>query len=137
MYSHLSIDWGEKICGISFGNIDLDLIIPSEISHSTEAVVHVLDAYLTQYPSIKTLVIGYPSNFQGKQTKISSQINEFIKVLEDKFSDKTVVKIDERNTTKQALQLLPNRHFKYQRDNLSAYTLLKHYFDQLNHISKS
>jgi RNase H-fold protein (predicted Holliday junction resolvase) len=135
MYSHIGIDWGEKICGISFGNQDLDLIIPSEKSHSTDTIIYFLESYLTQYPSIKTFVVGYPSNFGGSQTQTTHYIIEFVAQLQDRFRNIEVDQLDERNTTKQALKLLPNRHFKYQRDNLSAYTLLQHYFNKLNHTS--
>jgi putative Holliday junction resolvase len=132
MYTHLSVDWGEKICGIAFGNSDIGIIIPSDSSHPSDTVQYFLESYLIKYPLIKTFVVGYPSNFKGKATRISDHVDKFVDQLKTKFDGLEIITFDERNTTKQAINLLPTRHLKYQRDNLSAYTLLQHYFDQLN-----
>ena len=126
MFEYIGIDWGEKICGLAFGDIGTGLIIPATFETKTRDVVESVQLEISKRKS-KYIIIGKPMNFHGKNTQVTDKVEMFASILESVLPDIRVELINERGTTKDSIAKLGKYH-KYQLDNQSAAEILAQYF---------
>ncbi len=102
MFDIIAVDWGEKRCGIAFGDQKTDLVIAYKKDCYTQEVWEILAEEISQ-KKIKIAVIGLPSNFNGKPTEVTKKIELFIENFKVVFPGIEVITLNERNSTKEAL----------------------------------
>lgn len=124
MFTILSIDWGEKFCGLAFGDLKSGLILPSNSENLTKNIWEIL-AKEIQKRKITTIILGLPTNFKLKEIANSKTIENFAIKIEAKFNIKPIL-VNERGSTQKAK--LHNQLPKFQLDNLSASQILENYF---------
>lgn len=128
MFDYIGIDWGEKICGLSFGDSETKLVIPSSEKTETKIIFEKLE-YEVNTRKIAHIVVGFPLTFYGNKTRVTILIEVFIAKTQFLFPDCDVVTIDERGTTKDS-QIKIGKTLKYQLDNQSAAEILIRYFEK-------
>jgi RNase H-fold protein (predicted Holliday junction resolvase) len=127
MFDYISIDWGEKVCGLAFGDSTTGLVIPATFEALHVNIISVLQVEVTKRRSTH-IIVGLPSNFQGNKTRITLLVEAFIEQLIKHFPTITIDTFNERGTTKDSLAKL-GKHHKYQLDNQSAAEILTQYFN--------
>lgn len=134
MFDILGIDWGEKKCGLAFGNSLTHLVIPSLKHNQTDKIIDTITKILKE-KKIKTIVIGIPTNFYQKNTLITENIYSFGNTLK-KITNIKIVYINENNTTKNIKDSKKNyllkSENKWKIDNLVAQKILEFYFKSYN-----
>lgn len=92
---------------------------------------------LTSSENVETVVIGHPKRMSGEDSAIENNIQIFIKELSNKLSDLNVERMDERFTSKLALDsMIRAGSTKKQRsdkgliDKVSATLILQEYLNQ-------
>jgi putative transcription antitermination factor YqgF len=130
MFTHLSIDWGSKVCGIAVGDPTTGLILPSQQEFLTSKIFDLLKNELEKRPSLVSVVIGIPTNFSGQPTEVTKQVEEFATKIEGVFPSITIAKVNERSTTIDAIAKLDKNPKKYLKDNQSAAEILDIYFSK-------
>lgn len=135
MFTHLSIDWGEKRCGMAFGDISTGLILPFTKELETRDVLQILSQELVSR-KISEIVVGIPTNFAGKDTKITGSIQKFIKLINSTLPNITVHTINERSTTLDAKKLLGKNPTKHHVNHQSAGGILELYFQKVKPLNR-
>lgn len=128
MFDYIGIDWGEKICGVSFGDSATKLVIPSSEETETKNIFKKLEHELYKR-RISQVVVGLPLTFHGNKTRITILVGEFITKVQALFPDCSIATINERNTTKDS-QIKIGKTLKYQLDNQAAVEILDRYFEK-------
>ena len=126
MFEYIGIDWGEKICGLAFGDLDTGLIIPATTETKTTHIIEFVAKEVSRRQS-KYIIVGKPMNFHGKNTLITDKVEIFVSLLGLALPGISIQMINERGTTKDSLAKLGKYH-KYQLDNQSAAEILTQYF---------
>lgn len=129
MFTHIAIDWGQKRTGLAFGSNDSKLIIPYLFELETLDLLKILDKEITQ-KKITQIIVGLPTNFQLQPTLVTSQIQNFIQDLQQKFPNLQIQTIHERNSSKNGKQLLGKKADKYNINHQAACEILQNYFDK-------
>jgi putative holliday junction resolvase len=128
----LAIDYGTKRVGLAVTD-PLQLIAsPLDTIHSKDVI-----SYLKSYnekEKIEAFVIGMPKNLKNEDTNATSLVRQFIKLLQKNFPDKLIHLVDERFTSKIALQAMiaggtkkKDRAKKENLDKISATIILQSY----------
>lgn len=126
MFDIIAIDWGSKRIGLAKGSSSSKLVIPIEPINNNQ--VEIIDLIRTL--KNKKVILGWPTNFEGGETKITKQINEFRVLLELEQID---VKIyDERGSSQKAKNNAEFTQDKRSINSLAAAEILKDYFNYLN-----
>ncbi len=132
----VGIDYGFKHIGIAASSPYTNFAIPrAKIARSPDEAKNV-DRILQSVDSaseIDTFVVGLPLHLSGGESLISEIIRKFAKKLEN-ITNKKVVLLDERLTSKQAQSLLRETNVKRKKrdevvDILSATLILQSYLD--------
>ncbi|MCX6180455.1 MAG: Holliday junction resolvase RuvX [Bacteroidetes bacterium] len=132
----LAIDYGTKRVGIAV--TDPDQIIASGLTtvHSTE-LIDFLQKYCAK-EKVETFVVGDPRKLNNEATNLTKIVNEFVVSLARKFPDKKIVRMDERFTSKMAMQSLvmggvkkKDRMRKELLDEVSATIILQSYLQSV------
>jgi RNase H-fold protein (predicted Holliday junction resolvase) len=76
-------------------------------------------------------VVGIPTNFAGKDTKVTGSIQNFIKLINSTLPNITVHTINERSTTLDAKKLLGKNPTKHDINHQSAVGILELYFQKV------
>ena len=132
MSKALGIDYGTKRVGLAETD-DLQIIATRLTSvHSKD-----LKDYLIEYfnkNKVDTIVVGMPVRLDGRETNSTEAVKNFIKHLKKSFSDKNIIALDERFTSKIASQTISKsgmnkkkRQNKELIDQISAVILLQDY----------
>jgi putative holliday junction resolvase len=134
----LAIDYGLKRCGIAI--TDPLRIIASPL---TTVAANELFPFLTQYFStndVDTIVIGLPKRLNNTDTHSTPFVLKAIDALKRKYPTKKIVELDERFTSKIALNAMiaggtskKDRANKSTIDQLSATILLQDYLQRNSH----
>jgi putative Holliday junction resolvase len=131
----LAIDYGLKRCGIAVTD-PLQMIASPLETVETGKVLDYLKNYIAN-EDVESLVIGMPLRDDGTEPEIASKIRAFIKVLQDHFPSMEVHEVDERFTSKMAMNALiqggmkkKNRRKKGNIDKVSAALILQSYMEE-------
>lgn len=128
----VAIDYGTKRVGLATTDPLKIIASPLDTIHSKDVI-----SYLKAYDNkevIEAFVVGMPKNLNNQDTNATQFVRQFVKLLEKNFPDKVVHLIDERFTSKMALQAMiaggtkkKDRAKKENIDKISATIILQSY----------
>lgn len=130
----LSIDYGTKRVGLAVTD-NLQLIATALEMVETKNIVAFLKAYL-QKEEVEAFVLGLPKNLDNHDTDSTAAVLRFKAQLENLFPDKKIHLIDERFSSKIAVQTMvaggmkkKDRQVKGNVDKISAVILLQSFME--------
>jgi putative Holliday junction resolvase len=139
MSKFIGIDYGQKKIGLSITDDDKIFAFPLE----TVKRIDFFD-FITKFlkeNDVEKFIVGKPTRMSGESSEIETEIIEFIKKLEKKFTKIPIVRYDERFTSKIATKsILSSGAKKKMRlnkeivDKISATIILR---DFLEYITKN
>ncbi|ASS46871.1 Holliday junction resolvase RuvX [Candidatus Karelsulcia muelleri] len=124
----LCIDYGKKRIGLSITNSIRSIAFGLDTVNSNN-IIWTLYKYLKS-EDIDTIVIGLPIRFDNSLFPIEKYIKKFIKIINNKYPNLIIKRIDERFTSKIANYYLINTRLKKNKnflDKISATILLQEY----------
>jgi putative Holliday junction resolvase len=134
----IAIDFGLKRSGIAITDDQKLFAFPHETVDS-QGLMTYLEALIPK-ESIDTIVLGEPKRMDNSDTHISENVRLLHEALLANFSALTVVLIDERFTSKMAVQAMiaggmkkKERKVKGNIDKVSAAIVLQSYLSANNH----
>jgi putative Holliday junction resolvase len=98
----LAIDYGTKRTGLAVTDPNKIIATALDTVHSAK-VIEYLKAYL-QNEIVECFVVGEPKQMNNTPSEITPHINAFIKKLNAEFPEIPVRRVDERFTSKMAMQ---------------------------------
>lgn len=137
MKRKLALDLGSKSCGFAISDAlgitaqGLENYFYEE--NNWEQLLNRIEFHLLQYNyNVDTFVLGYPLMKSGSKSKTTLMVEEFKKILEKQFPNISIIYIDERETTKQAENImieagLSRKKRKKHKDKLAAQIILQDY----------
>ncbi len=130
----LSLDFGAKRCGLAETD-DLQILASPLDAVPTKELLTYLERYFQKY-LVELLVIGLPVRADGSLSEIESEIQKCIKQLERKFPQLPLARLNERYTSKLALDAMiqmgstkKDRRVKGNIDKISAALILQQYLE--------
>jgi putative Holliday junction resolvase len=132
----LSIDYGSKRTGLAVTD-------PLKIIASGLTGIHTkdLENYLTEYfkkEEVEKVIIGHPTNLDDSDTHATPLVQAFINRFKKLFPNVTIIKVDERYTSKLAVQSMvesgmkkKNRQNKNLVDEIAATIMLQEYLNNI------
>ena len=133
----LAIDFGSKRVGLAVTD-PLQIIATALDTVHSKDVMQYLQNYL-QNEEVESFVLGLPQNLSGEDTNATPLVESFAKQLQNKFPDKPIYRVDERFTSKIALDTMiaggskkKDRQNKGNLDKISAVLILQTYMEQKN-----
>lgn len=123
--TYLGIDWGTKRIGLAIGDSSTRLASPFKIVGDLEEILAIIS-----FEEIDEVVIGEPLKMYDVMNDLDSAYIEFVEKLEES-TDRPVIKIDERLTSKHADSLPGDKKTKASRDSVAAMLILQAYLDTL------
>lgn len=134
----IALDYGQKRTGIAVTD-DMQIIASGLKTVETHLLLAFLKVYLAQN-KIETMVIGQPKYMDGKMMDLEQHIVEFITKLQKHHPTLKVERVDERFTSKMAMQTMiagglkkKDRANKALVDEISATLILQSYMESRNH----
>jgi putative Holliday junction resolvase len=131
----LCIDYGLKRTGIAVTD-PLKIIAGGLTALDTQDVLPFLKNYFHQ-EQVELILIGEPKNLDDTDTHATSLVNAFQKKLQKEFPSIPVEKVDERYTSKMAVQAMlqmgmkkKDRRNKKNVDEIAATIMLQEYLSQ-------
>ena len=131
----LAVDFGKKRCGLAATD-DLRIIASGLDTVETTALMEFLRNYFGEN-SVDELVIGLPTDLKGNMSKVEQDIQKFIEEFKNEFPEVSVVRFDERFTSKIASYFISQsgknkkqRQEKGLIDKVSATLILQQYLEQ-------
>ncbi len=128
----IAIDYGQKRTGIAVTD-ELEIIASGLTTVPTETIFDFLQSYFKKEKVYKVL-IGEPKQMNGQPSESAKMINDFATKFEQLFPQVKVVRVDERFTSKMALQTMidsglskKQRQNKALLDEISATIMLRDY----------
>ena len=100
----LAIDYGTKRTGIAITD-ELKLIASGLTTVNTKELLKFLKKYFTS-ENVDVVLIGEPRQRDGTQSLIEVEIKKFVIILSEAFPKLKIVRVDERFTSKIALQTM-------------------------------
>jgi len=100
----LAIDYGSKRTGIAVTD-EMQIIASGLTSVSTKNLIEFLKSY-TSSEKVDLIVIGLPKQMNNELSEGEPLILKFIKILNNKFPNMPVERVDERFTSKMAFQTM-------------------------------
>ena len=134
MKRHLGIDFGSKRIGIAISD-PLNIIArPIQYIYNSDKTIDELKKLFVEY-EIEVIVIGMPFNLKGEVGQKAQDVEQFINDVLGIFGV-TIIKWDERFSTKQAHQTLRDMNVKKKQreskeiiDSMAAAIMLQSYLD--------
>lgn len=131
----IGIDFGQKRCGIAVTD-SLQIIASPHSSMEPEKLFEFLLRYEKE-EGFEHLVIGYPLHIDGSTMYLCESIDKFILEFKKLFAEKSVFKIEESFSSKEA-QTLMNQAIKSKKkrrnkgnlDMFSAVIILRRFLEQ-------
>jgi putative Holliday junction resolvase len=132
----LSIDYGSKRTGLAVTD-------PYKIIAGGLAGIHTkeLESYLTTYfkkEAVELVIIGHPTNWDNSDTHATPLVQAFINRFKKVFPNMPIVKVDERFTSKMAVQSMiesgmkkKDRQNKNLVDEIAATIMLQEYLNTI------
>ena len=128
----MAIDFGSVRSGIAITD-ELQMIASGLTTVETPNLSDFLSKYIDENP-IDLLLIGLPKTLSNEEGNIESEIQKFINLINQKFPDIPIKRIDERFTSKMAFQTMIDSGLKKKKrqdkaliDEISATLILQSY----------
>ncbi|WP_259125322.1 Holliday junction resolvase RuvX [Candidatus Karelsulcia muelleri] len=124
----LCIDYGKKRIGLSITNSIRSIAFGLDTVNSNN-IICTLYKYLKS-EDIDTIIIGLPIRFDNSLFPLEKEIKKFIKIINNKYPNLIIKRIDERFTSKIANYYLINTNTRFKKhllDKISATLLLQEY----------
>ncbi len=128
----LAIDYGTKRTGIAITD-ELQLIASGLTTVNTKELLQFLKKYFTS-ENVDVVLIGEPRQRDGTHSLIEVEIKKFVIILSEAFPKLKIVRVDERFTSKIALQTMIDSGLKKKQrqnkeliDEISATIILQDY----------
>ena len=131
----LAVDFGKKRCGLAATD-DLRIIASGLDTVETSVLMEFLRNYFGEN-SVDEVVLGLPTDLKGNMSEVEQDIQKFIEEFKSEFSEVSVVRFDERFTSKIASYFISQsgknkkqRQEKGLIDKVSATLILQQYLEQ-------
>jgi putative Holliday junction resolvase len=131
----LCIDYGAKRTGLAVTD-PLKIIARGLTALDTKDLFPFLKKYFIE-EEVELILVGEPKNLNDTDTHATSLVNQFIKKLQKEFPSIAVEKVDERYTSKMAVQAMlqmgmkkKDRRDKKNTDEIAATIMLQEYLNQ-------
>ena len=131
----LAVDFGKKRCGLAATD-DVRIIASGLDTVETTALMEFLRKYFSEN-SVDEVVIGLPTDLKGNMSEVEQDIQKFIEEFKNEFPEVSVVRFDERFTSKIASYFISQsgknkkqRQEKGLIDKVSATLILQQYLEQ-------
>ncbi len=98
----IAIDYGLKRCGLAVTDPFQIIATALETVPNSELVAY-LKKYFVQ-EKVERIVLGMPVDLKGNDTDLTAAVREFLEVIKKEFPEQKIHLIDERFTSKIALQ---------------------------------
>jgi len=128
----LALDFGKKRTGIAVTD-DLQIIASGLTTVATESIFDFLENYL-QKENVTLFLVGEPKQMNNKPSESEALIIPFIEKLKNKFKHIPIKRVDERFTSKMAMQTMIDSGLKKKQrqnkalvDEISATIILQSY----------
>jgi putative Holliday junction resolvase len=133
----LCIDYGKKRTGIAVTD-PFKIIATALTTVETKELISFLKKYFQQ-EQVELVLIGEPKNWDESDTHATPLVNQFIQKFKKEFSFMKIEKVDERYTSKLAVQAMvemgmkkKERRKKENVDQIAAAIMLQEYLRALN-----
>ena len=130
----LAIDYGEKRTGIAITD-PLQIVASGLTTVDTNTLIDFLKNYCSE-ENVDLFVVGLPKQMNNQPSQSESSIKPFLKKLKSNFPRISIIRIDERFTSKIALRTMidlglkkSQRRNKLLVDQISATLILQSYLD--------
>ena len=131
----LAVDFGKKRCGLAATD-DLRIIASGLDTVETSVLMEYLKKYFEKN-TVDEVVIGLPMDLKGNMSEVEQDIQKFIEEFKNEFPEVSVVRFDERFTSKIASYFISQsgknkkqRQDKGLIDKVSATLILQQYLEQ-------
>jgi putative Holliday junction resolvase len=131
----LAIDYGQKRTGIAVTD-EMQIIASGLTTIPSATAIPFLKDYFSK-EKVEVVLIGEPKQMNGQPSESASIIKGFVTHFTNHFPDMKVIRVDERFTSKMAVQsMLDNRLKKKKRQNkalideISATIMLQDYLNR-------
>ncbi len=128
----LAIDYGTKRTGLAVTD-ELQIIASALTTVATSELFNFLEDYFIK-ENVSKIVIGEPKQMNGLASESAIHVEEFVTKFKNKFPKFTVIRIDERFTSKLAFQSMIDSGLKKKQrqnkatiDEVAATILLQDY----------
>ncbi|ATA73175.1 Holliday junction resolvase RuvX [Capnocytophaga sp. H4358] len=135
MYRILAIDYGVKRCGIAVTD-PMQIIASGLTTVATNELLQFLKKYVNE-ENVREIIVGKPKRMNNEDSDIEALILNFIKNLTTEFPELTVLREDERFTSKMAFQTMIDSGMKKKQrqnkeliDEISATIILQSYLNR-------
>ncbi len=133
----LCIDYGKKRTGIAVTD-PLKIIATALTTIETSSLINFLKKYFTE-EEVELVLIGEPKNLDDSDTHATPLVNQFIQKFKKEFPLMKIEKVDERYSSKMAVQSMiamgmkkKERQKKENIDQIAAAIMLQEYLKTLN-----
>jgi putative pre-16S rRNA nuclease len=133
----LCIDYGKKRTGIAVTD-PLKIIATALITVETSSLINFLKNYFSA-EEVELVLIGEPKNLDDSDTHATPLVNQFIQKFKKEFPLMKIEKVDERYSSKMAVQSMiemgmkkKDRQKKENVDQIAAAIMLQEYLKSLN-----
>jgi len=130
----LAIDYGKKRTGIAVTDVLRIIATPLE-TVATDKLMAYLNAYVAK-EGVDEFVVGLPKTLKNEDSETAPLVRKFVEELEKVFPGKPIHLIDERFTSKIAMQAMldggmkkKDRQEKGNVDRISAAIILQSYLE--------
>ncbi|MGE0079418.1 MAG: Holliday junction resolvase RuvX [Bacteroidales bacterium] len=134
----LSLDIGKKRTGVAVTD-PLKIVANGLTTVPTHTIIDFISTYLEK-ESVELLVVGYPLQMNNTPSESVNYINPVLRKIQKTFPTLQVVQVDERFTSKLAMQAMidggmkkKDRRNKAIVDTISATIILQSYLDSLSY----
>lgn len=135
-YSRLvGIDVGTKRIGIAQTDLLKTISTPVGTFSPQEVLTNIQE--IVSSSKVEKFIVGWPLTPKGDEGPATEMVEKFIKQLIQKFPEIEVIKVDERNTSNKAMELMieagvpkKKRREKERVDRIAAAVILQHYLDE-------
>ncbi len=130
----MGIDYGTKRVGVAVTDPLKIIASPLDTIHSKDIVEFIIN-YNNINP-LELIVVGLPKHLNGSINDVENHIKGFVKKLKVQLPEITIARVDERFTSKMALQSMIDGGLKKQKranketiDKVSAAIILQSYLE--------
>lgn len=134
----MAFDYGTKRIGVAVTD-PLQIIASALDTIAAKDIFEFINKYIER-EQVEAFVVGLPLSLDGTQTDSSGPVNVFIKHLQNRYPQIPIHKIDERFTSKIAMQSMvasgvskKDRKVKGNIDKVSATIILQTYMEGLSY----
>lgn len=138
----LCIDYGSKYTGLAITDSNQLIALGLDIINTKNLFYYINHLLLKE--NIHSIVIGLPKKFNNEECFVEFYIKKFINKINYIYPNIKIIRIDERLTSKMALETMINNNFKkkerknkYLINIISAIIILQSFLDQKKNYDSS